>query len=105
MVSIASLGNPLHIATGPFFIISASTLMLRFFSKLGASLAFLMNVAQGHPEAGFRNAAKRRTTNENSTAIFILQEKILSLLKISNMKETNDYNQKEYQLKIFTLGL
>ena len=48
------------------------------------------NSMQSHPDAVFRKAiARTRKANENSTAVFILQEKILNLLKISNMKETN----------------
>jgi len=38
------------------------------------------NLTQSHPEAGFRNATRRRTTNENSTAIFILRLVVMRLL-------------------------
>jgi len=38
------------------------------------------NLTQSHPEAGFRNATRARTTNENSTAIFILRVVVKLLL-------------------------
>ena len=104
-----ALGAPEH--TPATVVIEVGTCAMPWYSSLefkSAILVFNMNSVQSHPDAGFRNAiARTRKANENSTAVFILQEKILSLLKISNMKENNDLNnnQKKYQLIIFTLGL
>jgi len=72
--------NPLHTAWAPNFAISVLTSTPTCFSSLGCPLMLSRYLAQGHPEAGCRNATQRRTTNENSTAIFILSLVVMLLL-------------------------
>ena len=81
-----TLGIFAHTTLGPCFAYFVGIGML--FIAAGFFVDALRNLTQSHPEAVFRNATSTRATNENSTAIFILQEKIINLLKISNTKET-----------------
>ena len=110
MTARRSLPAPAHTAPMPlaasFFGILSKPCFVSTALAAFKDLKRWTNSMQSHPDAVFRKAiARTRKANENSTAVFILQEKILNLLKISNMKETNDFNQKKYQEKIFTLGL
>jgi len=50
------------------------------FSAAGFFVDALRNLTQSHPEAVFINAARTRTTNENSTAIFILRPVVMLLM-------------------------
>jgi len=49
-------------------------------SAAGIFVDFSRYLTQSHPEAGFRNATRTRTTNENSTANFILKLVVMLLM-------------------------
>ena len=99
-----TLGIFAHTTLGPFSARESGILMPALVSTAGIFVDFWRYLTQSHPEAGFRNATMTRTTNENSTANFILREKKNQFIE-NKQHETLEYSQKKYQLKIFTLGL
>ena len=70
-----TLGIFAHTTLGPFSARESGILMPALVSTAGIFVDFWRYLTQSHPEAGFRNATMTRTTNENSTANFILREK------------------------------
>jgi len=72
----AFLAKTLHTTLAPLATYSAG-ISREVIKDFGADERYL---TQSHPEAGFRNATRARTTNENSTAIFILRLVVMLLL-------------------------